>query len=305
MEDSIYDPNDENELSKEKHKGGRFCFIAAIIDEDDSIPVDERTYDQQAHMMVSTLDYFRGGKQTKDYHGMFDGAYFVCWFQDLLYCLEEMGVKNAVIAMDNAKYHKCLPPGTPKASWTKGRMREGLTELHIPWDLDELKPTLQFKLTQYGKANVEPEVVTMAKNAGHEVMFSQPNLSYLSPIETCWANIKGDIGLEYTDNTTMKDVEERLLRAFNKVTTTQVAGVFKKTNGHVYELLTQILDEEDADGDVSSVDDDTESEGEDSDNDGMEDNNHDELIVEGVVYDPDMDDGDDDDGGGVGENGTD
>jgi hypothetical protein len=99
----------------------------------------------------------------------------------------------------------------------------------------------------------------------------------------------------------MKDVKERLLRAFNKVTPTQVAGVFKKTNGHVYELLTQIKDEEDADGDVSSVDNDSKSEGEDSDNDGMEDNNHDELIVEGVVYDPDMDDGDDDDGG-VGEN---
>jgi hypothetical protein len=70
-------------------------------------------------------------------------------------------------------------------------------------------------------------------------------------------------------------------------------------------MLTQIIDEEDADGDVSSVDNDTDSEGEDSDNDGMEDNNHDELIVEGVVYDPDMDDVDDDDGGGVGENGTD
>jgi hypothetical protein len=119
MKDTIYAPNDENELSKGKHKGGRFCFIAAIIDEDDSIPVDKHTYDHQAHMMVSTLDYFRRGKQTKDYHGMFDGAYYLRWFQDLLYCLEEMGVKNAVIAMDNEKYHKCLPPGAPKASWTK------------------------------------------------------------------------------------------------------------------------------------------------------------------------------------------
>jgi hypothetical protein len=63
----------------------------------------------------------------------------------------------------------------------------------------------------------------MATNAGHEVMFSLPNLTYFLPTDTCWENIKGDIGFEYTDKTTIKDVEERLLWAFNKVTPTQVA----------------------------------------------------------------------------------
>jgi hypothetical protein len=52
----------------------------------------------------------------KDYHGMFDVAYFLRWFYHLLFCLIEMGVDNAAIVMDNAKYHKCLPQGTPKGS---------------------------------------------------------------------------------------------------------------------------------------------------------------------------------------------
>jgi hypothetical protein len=28
------------------------------------------------------------------------------WFEHLLFCLKEMGVENAAIVMDNAKYHK-------------------------------------------------------------------------------------------------------------------------------------------------------------------------------------------------------
>jgi hypothetical protein len=56
MEDSIYDPNDENELPKENHKGGRFCLISAIVDNDYIIPVGEHIYVHQDHVMVSTLD---------------------------------------------------------------------------------------------------------------------------------------------------------------------------------------------------------------------------------------------------------
>jgi transposase len=148
-----------------------------------------------------------------------------------------MGVENAAIKMDNAKYHKCLPQGTPRGSWKKDHMQESLTKYNIPWEPNEIKPTLQYKLMKYVRENIEPEVFQMAKAAGHEILYSPPNLSYLSPIETVWANIKGDIGREYTDETAMKDVEERLLRAFNNVKSKQVAGVIKKTNGHIYELL--------------------------------------------------------------------
>jgi transposase len=87
---------------------------------------------------------------------------------------------------------------------------------------------------KYARENIEPEVVQVAKAPGHKIVYSPPNISYMSPIETIWENIKGDIGREYTDETTMKDVEERLLRAFNNVKSKQVAGVIKNTNGHIY-----------------------------------------------------------------------
>jgi hypothetical protein len=77
----------------------------------------------------------------------------------------------------------------------------------------------------------------MAKAAGREILYSPPNLSYMSPIETVWENIKGDIRQEYTDKTMMKDFEERILRAFNNVKSKQVVGVINNTNGHIYELL--------------------------------------------------------------------
>jgi transposase len=73
-------------------------------------------------------------------------------------------------------------------------MQEALTKYNIPWEPNELKPTLQYKLMKYVRENIEPEVVQMAKAAGHEILYSPPNLSYLSPIETVWANIKGYIG---------------------------------------------------------------------------------------------------------------
>jgi hypothetical protein len=102
-----------------------------------------------------------------------------------------------------------------------------------------------------------------------------------------WANIKGDIRREYTDETMMKDVEERLLRAFNNVKSKQVAGVMKKTNGHIYELLMEIMEEDDADDDATLVGNGSDEEDDDDDLDDNDDGN--EQIVYGVLYDPSMD----------------
>jgi len=94
-QDSFYDPNDELDLAvKEQHKGSRYCFIGPILDSN-----------------IICLDIFLSGKrtgknETKDYHWIFDSAYFVRWFQLLLDKLTSMGLTNTVIVMDNAKYHQ-------------------------------------------------------------------------------------------------------------------------------------------------------------------------------------------------------
>ena len=82
----MYDPNDEKDLKTvATHKGQRYCFIAAIVDAEHSIPEESRTAEQKAGLLIDALDIFEGGKkQTKEYHGMFDHHYFVAWMRKLL-----------------------------------------------------------------------------------------------------------------------------------------------------------------------------------------------------------------------------
>ncbi|ETV72991.1 hypothetical protein H257_12037 [Aphanomyces astaci] len=73
----VYDRSDELDVvTKEKHKGRRYCFVAAIL--------DSPTMDSK----VMAIDIFTGGKsiasELKDYHDMFNHAYYVGWFGNLL-----------------------------------------------------------------------------------------------------------------------------------------------------------------------------------------------------------------------------
>jgi hypothetical protein len=121
-QDSLYHPDDElDKAPKRKHKGQRCCFIAAIVGPDPSVPEEKRSEREKAHLLKDTLHVFTGGtpkgkKQTKDYHGMFNGEYFVGWMEKLLNALDKEGIKGAYIVMDNAKYHKVKPADTPKFS---------------------------------------------------------------------------------------------------------------------------------------------------------------------------------------------
>ena len=64
--DSLFDPNDEQDLEmKANQKGRRYCFIAAIVDADyqlPTLPINQQPDNQKAHLMLDTLDIFEGGK---------------------------------------------------------------------------------------------------------------------------------------------------------------------------------------------------------------------------------------------------
>ncbi|RHY89342.1 hypothetical protein DYB26_003262 [Aphanomyces astaci] len=112
---ALYDPSDTMDLpSKEKHKGRCYCFVAAI---QDSPTLESK---------VMAIDIFTGGKSTakqpKDYHGMFDTEYYVAWFGRLLDEMDEGGITNALIVLDNAKYHKSLP-----------RLRQRVAAARVSW----------------------------------------------------------------------------------------------------------------------------------------------------------------------------
>lgn len=60
-------------------------------------------------------------------------------------------------------------------------------------------------------------VVTMAKELGHEVLFTPPYHSDLQPIELIWAKVKGEVAKQYDAFTTFSIVKTRLELAFANV----------------------------------------------------------------------------------------
>ncbi len=176
-EDSLYDPNDEQDLTTiVTHKGQRYCFIATIIEADHVIPEELQSDEQKAGLLIDTLDIFEGGKkQTKDYHGMFDHAYFVGWMGRLLQALKDRNISNAMFVMGNAKYHKKLPEDVPKKQLKKAALQEACRRYGIDFGINETKLMLWNKVHQFVQANISPVIVKMAQDEGHEVLFSLPH----------------------------------------------------------------------------------------------------------------------------------
>ena len=111
LNDSLFDPNKSLHMQvKAQHKGQWYCFIMAIAD------------GGERGSFLCAKGIFVGGKQ-KDYHAMFDHAYFVNWFGKLLDEWHAWGVHNAIIAVDNAKYHEVLLDGTPRKGKKKANLQ--------------------------------------------------------------------------------------------------------------------------------------------------------------------------------------
>ena len=248
-EDSLFDPNDEQDLTTiVAHKGQRYCFIAAIVDADHAIPEELRNSDEKAGLLMDTLDIFEGGKkQTKDYHGMFDHNYFVNWMKKLLQVLKDRNISNAVIVMDNAKYHKKLPDDVPRMTDKKNDLQEACRKYGMDVSANLTKAMLWEKLHQHIQANISPVIVKMAEDEGHEVLFTPPHFSDLQPIETVWAIVKGIVGRQYTTTTTFKDVLLRLKHAFETLQPHTVQGCIKKANKNLDKLRQSINVEDNVD----------------------------------------------------------
>ncbi|RHY24645.1 hypothetical protein DYB32_008758 [Aphanomyces invadans] len=229
--DSLYDPSDDAPL-KEKHKGRRLCFIAGIMSGD------------EADVKLIGLDIFEGSKRVKDdpkdYHGMFDHTYFVKWFKVAVDEVEFHGKKGVVFVMDNAKYHRGLPADTPPGTWRKADLLATCQRYGVDVESHDLKKTIWARLKPVLSARVEPMVVTMARDRGHDVLFTPPHHSDLQPIEMVWAKVKGDVGVQYTVDTTFADVRARHDDAFKQLPSAMICNCIRhceKLVDNIYELL--------------------------------------------------------------------
>ena len=92
-------------------------------------------------------------------------------------------------------------------------MQEVLTASGIQFQAKDTVTTLRQRLKAYNDT-VEPEIVLLAKQHGHEVLYTPPYHCDLQPIEMVWSQVKGEVGRQYDTATTMQIVKQRLEAAF-------------------------------------------------------------------------------------------
>ena len=306
------DGTEINYVRSERHKGQRYCFIAAIVSDDpnehepftniNNHPNIMEIYKlyrkkvkaaimsetpgvlnvKRAFVIPESIDIFQGGPKPKkapvgkynmnlfqgkndtvDYHSMFDGDYFVKWMKVLLQSLKAHNIENTIIVMDNAKYHKCLPQDIPKPGWKKQEIINWCLKNGVSVDKRDLKDTLMKKVFEK-TGDVEPTIVSMAKEAGHEVIFSPPHYSDLQPIETVWAVLKKKVGDQYSVQTKLKDVRTRLVEQFDALESITIQGCINRSVLKLYDLYKTIALEEEED-DEKNVDSDFETPDEEHD----------------------------------------
>lgn len=261
-DDSIWDPSDEQDMQigKAPAKGRRYCFAAAIQGPNPQVdnPVNDG---DKAGLIDGTVWIFcpqKKGAHVGDYHKVFEGKNFVAWFRDsLLPALKQ----PSLIMMDNAKYHLVYGDDVPKPN--KMKKQECLTflqskQVEVPDNLTAVE--LKKMVKDYIKDKIPIECDRLAKEQGHELLLTPPYHSDLQPIELVWALVKGTVGRQYDNETTLELVHERLKTEFDKLLTSghnSVAGMIDKCAKTSWKFFQEMEEDnaDDNDDDDTSVDD--------------------------------------------------
>jgi len=166
---------------------------------------------------------FEAKKRTGDYHGQMNWENFSMWFETQL--LPNIP-SNAIVILDNARYHNVLDSDViPNSSSKKTQLRAWLTRNGYPWREDMLKSELLDLCTRLAPAP-EYKLDQIADQHGISILRTPPYHPELQPIETCWAVFKNHMA----DNCdfTMAGLRKRLPEAFAKVTADTCKGIISK-----------------------------------------------------------------------------
>ena len=141
-----------------------------------------------------------------DYHKVFKGENYVEWFEKtLLPCLKQ----PCQIHMDNAGYHKTYHPSLPKPyKMNKKPCHDFLTARGVPFTGKEYVVELRDMVRKWIVTYEKFQCVALAEQKGHKVLWTPPYHSDLQPIELVWAVIKGNVGHQYSTETTLTIVYE-------------------------------------------------------------------------------------------------
>jgi len=138
--------------------------------------------------------------------------------------------QKSLIIMDNASYHVALTKDAPRLNASKKNIQQWLRDYQIPFEEYELLDSLRLLLKERVIPFVKSAIVKAAEAEGHQVLFQPPHHSDLQAIELIWAKAKGQVAKQYSNSTSFKEVEERLLEAFSQITSENWEAVIK----HIY-----------------------------------------------------------------------
>ncbi|ETV90629.1 hypothetical protein H310_14633 [Aphanomyces invadans] len=97
----------------------------------------------------------------------------------------------------------------------------------------------------------------MARARGHDVVYTPPHHSDLQPIELVWSKVKGDVGEQYTVDTSFDDVRTRLADTFDALPQAVIWNCVEHCDSllrEMYQLLLSNEDDDDPPADGSSSD---------------------------------------------------
>ncbi|KAH9136501.1 hypothetical protein AeRB84_018390 [Aphanomyces euteiches] len=178
----------------------------------------------------------------------------LCRFESVLDELDALNKANVVFALDNAKYHRGKPAGTPTSAMKKSSMLEACEAYGLPVDPTSSNVVIWEKLKNYLDLNVKPQIETMAAERGHSVAWTPPYHSDLQPIELVWSYIKGKVGRQYTADTKFVDVRRRLDEAFENLSSSTIFNCITHTEKKIADISKHINDLDLADHSVSDGD---------------------------------------------------
>jgi len=148
--------------------------------------------------------------------------------QHFIPLIDHLPYRECIITLDNAAYHKIRKgqiSGKTISSYKREELVDWLQSEGIDFPLNAKKNVL----LDIVKDKIPVWAEWYAKMKGNHTILWQPaNNSRLNPIEELWMIIKNYVRENYTNGTTLSDVEERIDFAYDTLCTTKrIAQIFK------------------------------------------------------------------------------
>jgi len=265
LDRSIIDPTyDDSQMKRHPKIGRRYCFVAALVGPDLTVAEEQREGNQHPFILKDSIHIFQGGevkqadgtlrpkpaaKITKDYHGMFDSEYYIEYMGVLLNALDDAGVKNTYILMDNASYHKTYPEGIPKGNMTKAKFVEAAEKFGFKADPAQSRIEIWQQFRRFRDEHIPYQIQQMARDRGHEIVYTPPYHCEIQPIERVWAQVKNKCARQHNVHSKFADLRNKLQAAFEDLSPETLDGIIKKSLAEELQLHNEMKVDDDAQAD--------------------------------------------------------